>query len=102
MSAASLGPSPCNYNSPGQVVVGGDPSAVAKASDLAKERGGRATPLNVSAAFHTSLMKSAAGKFSRAVQDTPISDPVIPVLGNASGHPPDPRGGGSKVNCDNR
>lgn len=81
------GAEPCNYNSPGQVVVGGDPSAVAKASDLAKERGGRATPLNVSAAFHTSLMKSAAGKFSRAVQDTPISDPVIPVLGNASGHP---------------
>ena len=81
------GAEPCNYNSPGQVVVGGTPPAVAQAATLAKESGGRAIPLNVSGAFHTSLMATAAEEFARAVQDTPVSDPVIPVLGNVSGRP---------------
>jgi len=81
------GAEPCNYNAPGQVVVGGTPSAVARAADLAKERGARALPLNVSGAFHTSLMRAAAGEFARAVDDTPISDPVTPVVGNVSAQP---------------
>jgi [acyl-carrier-protein] S-malonyltransferase len=81
------GAEPCNYNSPGQIVIGGTPSTVAQASALAKEGGGRAIPLNVSGAFHTSLMAPAAEEFARAVEDTPVSDPVIPVLGNVSGRP---------------
>jgi len=81
------GAEPCNYNSPGQIVVGGAPAAVAKAAALAKERNGRAVPLNVSGAFHTSLMKAAAGEFAQTVQETPLSDPVIPVVGNVSARP---------------
>jgi len=81
------GVEPCNYNAPGQVVVGGTPTAVAQAVAMAKERGGRAVPLNVSGAFHTSLMRAAAEEFARAIDDTPIFDPVTPVVGNVSAQP---------------
>jgi len=77
----------CNYNSPSQMVIGGTPSAVQRASSLARERGGRVLPLNVSGAFHTSLMKAAADEYARAVEAAAISDPVIPVVGNATGRP---------------
>jgi [acyl-carrier-protein] S-malonyltransferase len=77
----------CNYNSPSQVVIGGPPSLVARASSLARERGARVLPLNVSAAFHTSLMGAAAADFARAVNKITICDPQIPVMGNVSARP---------------
>jgi [acyl-carrier-protein] S-malonyltransferase len=81
------GVQPCNYNSPSQVVVGGTLPAVEEASRLATERGGRALPLNVSGAFHTSLMASAAEQFAVAVDACPISDPSIPVIANSTAEP---------------
>ena len=79
------GAEPCNYNSPSQIVIGGAPETIAQASALARERGGRVLPINVSGAFHTSLMQAAAGQFARAVDQVSIGDPVIPVVGNVSG-----------------
>ncbi len=81
------GVEPCNYNSPSQVVVGGTLAAVAQASRLAKERGGRALPLNVSGAFHTSLMAPAAQEFAAAVDACPVRDPAIPVIANTTAEP---------------
>lgn len=81
------GAEPCNYNSPFQIVVGGTPAAVSRASALARERGGRVLPLNVSGAFHTSLMQGAAAEFARAVQQVALADPVIPVVGNVTARP---------------
>jgi [acyl-carrier-protein] S-malonyltransferase len=78
---------PCNYNGPTQIVVGGTPEAVEKACALAKERGGRGLPLQVSGAFHTSLMASAAERFASVLEGTPLEDPVIPVIGNVTGRP---------------
>jgi [acyl-carrier-protein] S-malonyltransferase len=76
-----------NYNAPGQTVVGGPPGAVESACALAKERGGRGIPINVSGAFHTSLMSSAAEQFAPALEQVQIADPLIPVLGNVTARP---------------
>jgi [acyl-carrier-protein] S-malonyltransferase len=79
------GAEPCNYNSPTQLVIGGTPEAVERACGLARERGGRGLPLNVSGAFHTSLMRSAAGRFATVLEAATILDPAVPVVGNVSG-----------------
>ena len=77
----------CNYNSPSQVVIGGSVAAVKEAARLIKERGGRGLPLNVSGAFHTSLMAPAAREFDDILGPESIEDPVIPVVGNVTAHP---------------
>lgn len=84
---AETGAELCNYNSPGQVVIGGTPEAVERACRLAKERGGRGLALRVSGAFHTSLMDAAAARFVQALERTAIADPTVPVVGNVSGKP---------------
>lgn len=76
-----------NYNAPTQTVVGGTPEAVEKACVLAKERGGRGLPVNVSGAFHTSLMSGAAEAFTAVLAGTAIADPAISVVGNVSAQP---------------
>ena len=44
----------CNYNCPGQLVIGGEKAAVDKAAELAKQAGARrCIPLKVSGPFHT-------------------------------------------------
>lgn len=84
---AETGAELCNYNSLGQVVIGGAPEAVERACQLAKKRGGRGLALRVSGAFHTSLMEAAASRFAQALERTAIADPVVPVVGNVSGKP---------------
>lgn len=76
-----------NYNAPTQTVVGGSREAVERACVLAKERGGRGLPVNVSGAFHTSLMEPAAQQFAEALDTTDILAPQIAVIGNVSAQP---------------
>jgi [acyl-carrier-protein] S-malonyltransferase len=76
-----------NYNAPGQIVIGGPVGSVERACALAKERGGRGIPINVSGAFHTSLMASAAERFAPRIKQAAIRDPRIPVVGNVSAQP---------------
>ena len=78
------GAEPCNYNSPGQTVIGGTPRAVEQAAAMARELGGRALPLSVSGAFHTSLIRSAAEAFAAVVDACPLRDPAVPVVANAT------------------
>ncbi len=93
MAAAEIcdlsGAEACNYNAPTQIVLGGTAEACAKASALAKQMGGRALPLNVSGAFHTSLMSSAGEDFAAAVGRVSILRPRIPVISNVSAGPLD-------------
>ena len=70
-----------NYNCPGQVVIGGEREAVRHASALAKSQGARrVVPLNVSGAFHTSLL-TEAGTLLRLELDqmdfNPLQKPVV-------------------------
>jgi [acyl-carrier-protein] S-malonyltransferase len=77
-----------NDNCPGQVVISGDKIALDEAMMLAKAGGARKVmPLPISIAAHSPLMASSAAEFARAVDDTPITKPRIPVIGNVSAKP---------------
>lgn len=77
-----------NDNCPGQVVISGDPVALAEAMKLAQAGGARkVVPLPISIAAHSPLMSSAAAEFALAVDATRISEPQIPVIGNVSAKP---------------
>lgn len=78
----------CNINGAGQIVIGGPRDAVARAMDLAKARGAsRVVPVNVSAAFHSSLMSPAVEGMRQALMQAELRDPRIPVVGNVDGKP---------------
>jgi [acyl-carrier-protein] S-malonyltransferase len=75
--------SPANLNSPGQIVIAGQVTAVARAVELAQARGSRrAVILNVSAPFHCDLMRPAQEKLARDLDRTEIQDPRIPLVNN--------------------
>ena len=72
-----------NFNAPGQVVIAGHKSAVARAIEACKARGAkRAMPLPVSAPFHSSLMQPAADKLEGFLKNVVFSVPSVPVLNN--------------------
>jgi [acyl-carrier-protein] S-malonyltransferase len=72
-----------NLNAPGQLVISGSTEGVAAAAKLALARGARrAIPLNVSGAFHSPLMTSAAAAFDTALDAVTITDPDPPVVCN--------------------
>ena len=77
-----------NFNSPGQVVISGDRSAIDRAVDLAKERGAkRAIPLPVSGAFHSPLMERARDGLAEGLIKLEISSPRVPVYLNVTAEP---------------
>jgi len=72
-----------NFNSPGQVVIAGDRTAVERACALAVEAGARrAIPLAVSVPSHCALMRPAAGLLAVELQAVEIGQARIPVLHN--------------------
>ena len=72
-----------NFNDPGQTVIAGSKAAVEKACELLKAGGAkRALLLPVSAPFHSSLMKPAAGKLQEKLAQTAFAAPRIPVINN--------------------
>ncbi len=74
---------PANYNSPGQIVIGGHAVAVDRALALLAERGVRkAVKLAVSVPSHTPLMRDAADRLARAMDDVAWHAPQLPVVQN--------------------
>lgn len=74
-----------NLNCPGQIVISGTAEGVEKASSLAKEKGAkRAIPLDVSGPFHSELMKPAADKLKRVLDEVELHDASIPVVANVT------------------
>lgn len=74
---------PANYNSPGQIVIGGDAAAVDKALALLQEKGVRkAVKLAVSVPSHTPLMREAANRLAETMAGLAWSQPALPVVQN--------------------
>jgi len=74
---------PANFNAPGQVVIAGHATAVAKAGELAKAAGAkRVVTLPVSVPSHCPLMKQAATEFRKLLDATDFAAPSIRVLHN--------------------
>lgn len=72
-----------NYNSPVQVVITGDESAVKAASDYMLANGVRkVVPLAVSGAFHSAYVKEAGSKFEEYVKNIQLNNAKIPVITN--------------------
>jgi [acyl-carrier-protein] S-malonyltransferase len=75
---------PVNFNSPAQVIIAGDTSAVARAIERLKAAGAkRAIPLPMSVPAHSSLMKPAAVHLAERLSKMSIRSPEIPVIHNA-------------------
>ncbi len=74
---------PANYNSPGQIVIGGHAQAVDAAIALLAERGARKTvTLAVSVPSHTPLMREAANRVAEAMGAYAWHAPRIPIVQN--------------------
>ncbi len=74
---------PANYNGGGQIVIAGAKSAVARAMNLAKDRGAkRALDLPVSAPFHCELMRPAAAGLNQVLQNVPVHPFTVGVVTN--------------------
>ena len=75
-----------NYNCPGQLVLGGEKTAVERAAALAREKGARrCLPLKVSGPFHTPLMAPAGGALAERFQTVEFGAPSVPVIFNCLG-----------------
>jgi [acyl-carrier-protein] S-malonyltransferase len=73
-----------NYNSPGQVVIAGNRSAVERGMELAKAKGAkRALMLPMSVPSHCSLLQGAADKLRIYLESVAVNAPAVPVLHNA-------------------
>ncbi|USF27009.1 Malonyl CoA-acyl carrier protein transacylase [Firmicutes bacterium ASF500] len=78
----------CNYNCPGQLVIGGEKAAVDRAGELAKELGAkRCMPLKVSGPFHTRLMKPAGDVLAAHFKTIDFQPMALPVYFNCKGGP---------------
>ncbi len=75
-----------NYNSPQQVVISGETAAVNRAVGAINESGSaKAVALNVSAPFHSSLMKPAAEEFGRFLAEYEFRAPRAEFIDNVTG-----------------
>ena len=74
---------PANFNSPGQVVIGGHAAAVDRALALLTGKGVRkAVKLAVSVPSHTPLMREAANRLSETMSGLSWHAPELPVVQN--------------------
>lgn len=79
-----------NFNSPEQIVITGETEKVAHASKIIEERGAkRVIPLDVSGAFHSSLMQPAVAKFKEVLKGVNFQTPRFPIVSNVDGRPAD-------------
>ena len=77
-----------NFNSSGQIVIAGTVAAVEKAMSLASvQKAIKVVRLNVSGAFHSSLMKEAAVAMGNTLRGVKLNDAAWAVYMNSDGLP---------------
>lgn len=77
-----------NYNSPSQIVISGEVSAVEEAARLAKSFGiQRVVMLRVSGGFHSPLMQPIASQLEEALKNAKMRDSDIPLVANVTARP---------------
>ena len=80
--------SPANYNTPQQIVIGGEVAAVDQAVQLLQAAGAkRMIPLNVSGPFHTKLLEPASKQLAQELAKIEIKDLRVPVISNTTAKP---------------
>ncbi len=79
---------PANYNSPGQLVISGEWTAVEQACAKAKDAGARrAMILPVGGAFHSPLMELAREELAEAIEKTSFEVPRCAIYQNVTAKP---------------
>ena len=76
-----------NDNNAAQVVISGEVAAIEFACAKATELGGRAIKLNVSAPFHSRLIKSAEDVMRLSLDKIEWSAPLVPIVCNVTVEP---------------
>ncbi|KXZ39626.1 [acyl-carrier-protein] S-malonyltransferase [Alkalithermobacter thermoalcaliphilus JW-YL-7 = DSM 7308] len=74
-----------NFNSPDQIVISGQISAVEKAVSLCKEKGAKkAVLLKVSAPFHSSMLIDAGENLRKELENISFNEPKAKVIANVN------------------
>jgi len=77
-----------NINCPGQTVVSGTREAIERSIDLAQSRGAvGVVPLEVSGAFHSSLMQPTVEGMAQAISQVNFRPPEVPIVANSTAKP---------------
>ena len=77
-----------NMNCSGQIVISGTKEAIARSMDLAKSRGAkRVVPLQVSGAFHSTLMRPAVEGMTQVISEVNLRPPTVPIIANSTAKP---------------
>jgi len=76
-----------NHNSPKQVVLSGPTPAIEEVEQRLAEEGIKARRLQVSTAFHSSLMKNSCDPFFDFLKEISFNSPAIPIYSNADAAP---------------
>ncbi len=76
-----------NDNNATQIVISGSVAAIDFASTKITEVGGRAIRLNVSAPFHSRLIKSAEDVMRKALDEIEWTTPLVPMVANVTVRP---------------
>ena len=74
-----------NINSNSQAVIGGASQAVEQAIEAFQRAGFNAIPLQVSHAFHTSIVAPASEPLRRTLERLHLQSPQLPIVANVSG-----------------
>jgi [acyl-carrier-protein] S-malonyltransferase len=73
-----------NHNTGQQIVITGEPAAVAAVSTYAVEKGAKAVPLKVSGAWHSELIRGAEEDFKAFLQSVAFNSPQSSVVFNVT------------------
>jgi [acyl-carrier-protein] S-malonyltransferase len=78
---------PVNFNTPQQIVVAGSEEGIKKLQEVLSKKKIKTVKLNVSGAFHSSLMNDAQKIFSQTLDKLNINNALIPIIMNYDAKP---------------